>query len=472
MEKEAEGFVFEDPESELPKSSRWSAVCKACTRRPVNKTGLERAMTRAWGLHREAQFRDMGSNIFVVHFGSEGDYKHVMNNGPWQFDFSVLIMKEYEGKTRPPEMVFNKVDMWVKVVDLPPDKRTAVFGKALGNWIGEVVKVDMDKDGIARGNQLRVRAKIDVYEPLVRGFHLKKSKEEKVGTWFDFYYEKIPHFRFDCGRLVHKSGFCEPPVDSSSQWGGWLRASPGRNTSKDTSAGGAASSSDSRNQSVHEEGGRPRNKDDHVRVRDLPTKRNLSSQFSQSAENRTGGQSKHRDGEFNSPRRDSMRGAGGREYDLREGLERRRERDLREKLFESSQERDRRFARDIPWERKGKDAVQATPGGRYNQNYEKDEVQEGHRVQGQFRRRRGYYVRKPRQNHDYDLHEGQRDRTNYDSRKRGPRQVWVAKGDGERVDGPDAFIRDTQRKTSTVFERISENVDKVADPEGRGHREQ
>ena len=70
LDKELEGFIFEDQESEMPKSSRWSAVGKACTNRPVNKTGLESAMTRAGGLHREAWFSDMGSNIFVVHFGS------------------------------------------------------------------------------------------------------------------------------------------------------------------------------------------------------------------------------------------------------------------------------------------------------------------------------------------------------------------------------------------------------------------
>lgn len=186
MDEEAEGFIFEDPESEMPKCSRWSAVGKVCSTCPLNKTVLERTMPRAWGLHREAQFRDMGSNIFVVHFGSEGDYKLVMNNGPWQYDFSALILKEYEGKTRPSEMIFDKVDIWVRVTDLPLDKRTGVFGKALGNWLGEVVKVDVDKDGIARGNQLWVRAKIDVHAPLVRGFYLKKSKDDILGTWFDF----------------------------------------------------------------------------------------------------------------------------------------------------------------------------------------------------------------------------------------------------------------------------------------------
>lgn len=97
MDKEVEGFIFKDPGPVVQKRHRWSAVGKVCSARPMNKTVLERMMLRAWGLHREARFREIGPNIFKVHFGSEGDWKHVLNNGPWQYDFSVLIMKDYVG---------------------------------------------------------------------------------------------------------------------------------------------------------------------------------------------------------------------------------------------------------------------------------------------------------------------------------------------------------------------------------------
>lgn len=220
MDKEVEGFIFEDPDPVVQKRHRWAAVGKVCSARPMNRTVLERTMIRAWGLHREARFMEIGPNIIEVHFGSEGDWKHVLNNGPWQYDFSVLIMKDYEGDKRPSEMVFDKIDIWVRVTDLPPDRRTEVFGTALGNWLGETVRVDVDKEGFARGTQLRVRTTISVHEPLVRGFYLKKFKEDVEKTWFDFHYEKIPHFCFECGRLVHAGGVCEPPIDSAAQWGG------------------------------------------------------------------------------------------------------------------------------------------------------------------------------------------------------------------------------------------------------------
>lgn len=91
--------------------------------------------------------------MFVIRFGSEGDWKHALHNGPWQFDFNVVMLKDFDGDTRPSQMIFDTIESWVHVTDLPLDKRCKAFG----------------------GKHLRVRAKISLYEPLVRGFFLKTS---------------------------------------------------------------------------------------------------------------------------------------------------------------------------------------------------------------------------------------------------------------------------------------------------------
>ena len=69
-------------------------------------------MARAWGLHREAQFKIIGRNLFLVNFGSEGDWRHALNNGPWQFDFNVLVLKDYDGSTRPSETAPHHGSLW------------------------------------------------------------------------------------------------------------------------------------------------------------------------------------------------------------------------------------------------------------------------------------------------------------------------------------------------------------------------
>jgi hypothetical protein len=114
-DKEASGLVIGGADkSQIPRP-RWAVVGKVCSPRRLVISALERAMQRAWGLHRSAQFRDIGDNRFVVRFSSEGDWRHVLKNGPWQFDFNVILLKDYAGSIRPSDMVFDTMEIWVRV---------------------------------------------------------------------------------------------------------------------------------------------------------------------------------------------------------------------------------------------------------------------------------------------------------------------------------------------------------------------
>ena len=115
---------------------------------------LERAMERAWGLHGPTQFKDIGENRFVVRFTMEGDWKHVMKNGPWQFDLNAVLLRDFDGSVRPSDMVFDSMDVWVRVLDLPMDYMNKVYGEVIGGWIGRFIKVEVDDDGMAWGQGL------------------------------------------------------------------------------------------------------------------------------------------------------------------------------------------------------------------------------------------------------------------------------------------------------------------------------
>nr|XP_020185121.1 uncharacterized protein LOC109770823 [Aegilops tauschii subsp. strangulata] len=465
MDKEVQGFVFEDSDPGVQKRCRWMAVGKVCSPRPMKMSALERTMPRAWGLHREAKFSEIGPNIIMVQFGSEGDWRHVLNNGPWQFDFSVLIMKDYEGSVRPSEMVFDRVDVWVRVLDLPPDRRTEAFGRALGNWLGDIVKVDVDREGFARGGYLRVRATISVFDPLVRGFYLKKSKDAKEKTWFDFYYEKVPHFCFDCGRMVHVGDRCVPPLDSADQWGSWLRASPGRNApaGEGTTSGGSGSFN---SRSGTHTSDAARSSSTNPRMREMHTRRNLHAEFSGSGDARTGESYSKAGYEVNSPGKPRARHGADQGRDLRDSLEHRREHDMRQHLME--QKYGPRFENERCHEVHGKGKGKEEEfDGRYDgvlargsRNDERDREE----VHG---RRRGTYRRMHRDDLDrwprYETHHNQPG----DNRKRRPKQVWVAKGE------QDAFTRETRQKTASVFDRISSKKgNSSADPDFQGRRDQ
>jgi hypothetical protein len=246
---------------------------------------LERAMEKAWGLHRAALFKDIGDNRFVVRFSSEGDWRHVMRNGPWQFDFNPILLQKFDGSIRPSDMVFNSLDVWVRVLDLPLDKMNRAYGELIGNWVGKFISVEVDEDGMAWGEDLRIRAEIRVGQPLMRGVNLRSLDEDVEGSWFDLQYEKIPHFCFDCGCLVHPDEGCQGEGGEVKQWGEWLWAEP-RKTRKSPPRGRPAFSSSSF--SSWSAGSDSWHKGTAF-VRDLPPKRNQTRDYSFSSSSRTGG---------------------------------------------------------------------------------------------------------------------------------------------------------------------------------------
>jgi hypothetical protein len=200
----------------------------------------------------------------------------VLRGGPWQFDFSAILLKDFDGSTRPSDFVFDSLDVWVRVSDLPLDMMNRIYGELIGGWIGKFIAVDVDEDGLAWGEDLRIRVAVKVDQPLVRGIPLKDSDDDSESKWFDVRYEKIPHFCFECGCLIHGEDGCRAAKDASSsgggkQWGEWLRASPKKSIKPQPSArpsrssnsfGSRATSSDSQFK-----GG--------VVIRDIPPRRPL-----------------------------------------------------------------------------------------------------------------------------------------------------------------------------------------------------
>jgi hypothetical protein len=64
-------------------------------------------------------------------------------------------------------MVFDRMAIWIRVIDLPLDMMNMAYGKLIGNWIGKYLAVDVDDDGFAWGEELRIRVEIQINKPLV-----------------------------------------------------------------------------------------------------------------------------------------------------------------------------------------------------------------------------------------------------------------------------------------------------------------
>jgi hypothetical protein len=121
---------------------------------------------------------------------------------------------------------------------------------------------------------------------------VKESDDDEAGKWFDIRYEKIPHFCFDCGRLVHPEESCTAEVAEQKQWGEWLRAEPkkqkrtGQSNRPSTSSGSFSRPYDAE----------PSFRGIGVSIRDIPPRRNISRDYTYSSSSHTGGNEFRHDG--------------------------------------------------------------------------------------------------------------------------------------------------------------------------------
>ena len=65
----------------------------------------------------------------------------------WQFGFNVIVLKDYDEKTRPSKIMFCMTQPCMRITYLHLYIRSYTFWNALGNCLGGVVKSDVKKDG-------------------------------------------------------------------------------------------------------------------------------------------------------------------------------------------------------------------------------------------------------------------------------------------------------------------------------------
>jgi hypothetical protein len=199
-------------------------------------------MTRIWKTLDLVQFKENHENLWLLEFGNESDKRRIKEGRPWLFDRCVLVLKEVEESILPSQMDFSKALFWVQVHDMPLTCMNREIGYRIGESLGAVEEVDVTGDGVGWGRCLRIRVYLDLTRPLDRGRALHINGKP---VWVSFRYEKLPHFCYTCGRIVHGNNGCKGGAsfrlnggEPAKQWGAWLRANDLRYRSNSSLMGG------------------------------------------------------------------------------------------------------------------------------------------------------------------------------------------------------------------------------------------
>ena len=91
-EKEGVFLAMEDREN-LP-NVKWMASAKLLTAKAFSEASLMSTMRSAWNTARDVSFRPIGKNVYVVQAFCLGDWKRIMEEGPWIFRGCALNLME------------------------------------------------------------------------------------------------------------------------------------------------------------------------------------------------------------------------------------------------------------------------------------------------------------------------------------------------------------------------------------------
>ncbi|CAN1825745.1 hypothetical protein LINPERHAP1_LOCUS31277 [Linum perenne] len=190
---------------------------------------MKNRMATIWQPGRGIQVQDLGDGLILFRLFHEKDVRWIADRGPWSFDGMLLILKELQPGELPSKEGMVFADFWIQVSNLCAGFSTLTAAKALGNFIGTFISYDERATSLTGGQILRIRARLDIREPLKKEKKIKKPR----GDWIlaKFRYEQLPNFCFICGRIGHIDRHCEiyfrlPDDKIIRNWDITLKAAP------------------------------------------------------------------------------------------------------------------------------------------------------------------------------------------------------------------------------------------------------
>jgi len=198
---------------------------------------------KIWCPKKGIRCKELGDNLFLFSFLQPGGKKRAITEGPWEFGGDLLIVVDFDGSKRLKELEFNYAPVWIRVFDLQLGVMYRVTGKVIGDKVGKTLEVETEDDGSAVGSYLRIKVRLDVRKPLLRGVTLE-DEDNGDGKWCPIQYEFLPNFCYGCGLLGHVERECDESAgkaEEQQQYGDWLRASPARRRNQGDSRGRGSS---------------------------------------------------------------------------------------------------------------------------------------------------------------------------------------------------------------------------------------
>ncbi|KAE8807386.1 LRR receptor-like serine/threonine-protein kinase FLS2 [Hordeum vulgare] len=233
------------------------AVGKVLSEKLAHPDAIRLSLGRVWCPIKGIDYKEVGENMFVFRFNQESGKKRALEDGPWMFEKDLVVVEDYDPGKRPEDYAFNEVPIWVRIFSLPLGMMNVHAAEVIGNIIGTYVEADVGGNGEAMGRFMRVKIRMNIDKPIMRGIMLDEAfmgtgqkqkrnmnidggREEEEEAWCRFEYVFLPDFCYVCGLVGHSDKMCERRIEKGeqAQFGSWFRADMGRRKIYGEEAGG------------------------------------------------------------------------------------------------------------------------------------------------------------------------------------------------------------------------------------------
>ena len=111
--------------------------------------------------------------MFMFTFYQESGKRKATNNGPWMLDKDLVVVEEYVPSRRLEHYEFNNIPIWVRVFNLPLVMINEYSVEEIGDIVGQFVEADTGVEGNAIGKCMRIKVRMRIDKPILRGFTLE-----------------------------------------------------------------------------------------------------------------------------------------------------------------------------------------------------------------------------------------------------------------------------------------------------------
>lgn len=121
-EEEELAAISDDEEGEERMVTEFALMGKVLSPVVLHVSTIKGAMRPAWGNPPGLEIRSVGEkgqNLFVAEFVHSQDMIRVLEGSPWMVGKHAVILQAYDETLRPSEIVFDKMELWVRILNLP-----------------------------------------------------------------------------------------------------------------------------------------------------------------------------------------------------------------------------------------------------------------------------------------------------------------------------------------------------------------